>query len=81
MTRPGSKRALVLELLARKQGVTLSELVEATGWLPHTTRAALTGLRQKGHSIERSTRAGGASVYRVVSPGPARRTGKAGNVG
>ena len=25
----------------------------ATGWLPHTTRAALTGLRKKGHVIER----------------------------
>src|SRR3954468_20686070 len=30
---------------------TLDEMVEATGWLPHTTRAALTGLRHKAFDI------------------------------
>jgi hypothetical protein len=43
--RTGSKRALVIGLLQRAKGATLDELVEATGWLPHTTRAAPTGLR------------------------------------
>jgi hypothetical protein len=32
----------------RKSGASLAAMAEATGWLPHTTRAALTGLRQKG---------------------------------
>ncbi len=32
--------------------------VEATDWLPHTTRAALTGLRKKGHTIAKSARDG-----------------------
>jgi hypothetical protein len=31
-------------------------MVEATGWLPHTTRAALTGLRKKGHAVDRRKR-------------------------
>ena len=41
-----SKISLVLELLRHEEGAALAELVEATGWLPHTTRAALTGLRK-----------------------------------
>jgi DNA-binding IclR family transcriptional regulator len=51
-----TKSATVLTLLQREQRVTLPELVAATGWQPHTTRAMLTGLRKKGHAIERSTR-------------------------
>jgi len=46
-----SKSTQVLTLLGRKQGASLEELVSATGWLPHSTRAALTGLRKKGHVI------------------------------
>ena len=46
--REGSKQALVLSLLSRPEGATIDDLHIATGWLPHTTRAALTGLRQKG---------------------------------
>ena len=51
--RSGSKQALVISLLERPTGATLDDLVKATGWLPHTTRAALTALRHKGHAIER----------------------------
>ena len=47
-TKPVSKISMVADLLRRKGGATLAELVAATGWLPHTTRAALTGLRKKG---------------------------------
>ncbi|HWJ70681.1 MAG TPA: DUF3489 domain-containing protein [Sphingobium sp.] len=46
-----SKSMLVLTLLGREQGASLEELAEATGWLPHSTRAALSGLRKKGHAI------------------------------
>lgn len=52
----------VVHLLNRNGGATLDELVEATGWLPHTTRAALTGLKKKGHSIKR-TKVDGISRY------------------
>lgn len=61
---PKGKLGEVVTLLRRKQGATLDELVQATGWLPHTTRAALTGLRQKGHLITR-TKVGDASTYRL----------------
>jgi hypothetical protein len=43
-------------------------MVEATGWLPHTTRAALTGLRKKGHVLEKSKR-DDATCYRIVEAG------------
>ncbi len=64
---PSSKIAMVTNLLRREEGATLTELVEATGWLPHTTRAALTGLRKKGHGIVRESR-DGASCYRIAEP-------------
>lgn len=54
--RAGSKIANVLAFLGRADGATLAELVEATGWLPHTTRAALTRLKKKGHVITKAKR-------------------------
>ncbi|WP_294390543.1 DUF3489 domain-containing protein [uncultured Sphingomonas sp.] len=50
------KSALVLELLQREGGASMAELTSATGWLPHTMRAALTGLRKKGHEVARGKR-------------------------
>jgi hypothetical protein len=64
--RQGSKLAEVMALLGRKQGVAIEELRSTTGWLPHTTRAALTGLRKRGYAIERSRSEQGGSVYRIV---------------
>jgi hypothetical protein len=64
--RAGSKSAAVITLLQREQGATLTEMVEATGWLPHTTRAALTGLRKKGHAIARGKR-GDVTCYSIVA--------------
>ena len=65
-TKPVSKISLVADLLRRKDGATLAELVTATGWLPHTTRAALTGLRKKGHDIERGSR-DGVTIYSIAA--------------
>ena len=65
--RPGSKQAAILDLLQRDQGASLDELIAATGWLPHTTRAALTGLRQRGYGLARSKAADGRTVYRILS--------------
>jgi len=49
-----SKIGEVVILLKRKEGATLDQLVKATGWQKHTVRASLTGLKKKGHAIERS---------------------------
>src|SRR3546814_489680 len=48
VTEPATKKARVVILLQRAGGATLAELVAATGWLPHTPRAALTRLRHPG---------------------------------
>ena len=41
--RQGSKTATVLELLKRKGGVTAQELLDATGWQPHSVRGFISG--------------------------------------
>ena len=46
-----------------------TEMVEATGWLPHTTRAALTGLRHKAFDITKSKEKGNKTVYRLSRAG------------
>ena len=59
-----TKKSQVLELLRRDGGASLPELVAATGWLPHTMRAALTGLRKGGHVVDRFKR-GSETCYRI----------------
>ncbi|MER2268086.1 DUF3489 domain-containing protein [Methylobacterium oxalidis] len=62
-----TKIARLLALLRREDGADLAALAAATGWQPHTIRAALTGLRHKGYVLTRDKRTGdGASVYRVA---------------
>jgi hypothetical protein len=63
----GTKRALVLALLSRDQGASLGEITAATGWQPHSARAALTGLRQSGHAISRTRTAENTTVYHRIA--------------
>ena len=60
-----TKIGKVIALLERKDGATLDEMVKATGWLPHTTRAALTGLKKKGYTIKRDKR-GDVTCYHIM---------------
>lgn len=62
-----TKRAQLIALLERKEGASLDDMVAATGWLPHTVRAALTGLRKSGKTIE-SQKMDGMRTYRIVAP-------------
>jgi len=67
--RSGAKIDGVLQMLDRPEGATLEAMAKATGWLPHTTSAALTGLRRRGFVLERSRDdAVGSSVYRLQRP-------------
>ena len=61
-----TKQSLLLELIGREGGATLEELTSVTGWLPHTTRAAITGLRKRGHDVQ-CQRLDGVSRYMVGS--------------
>jgi DNA-binding IscR family transcriptional regulator len=62
-----SKIDAVLDLLRRSEGATLGEITEATGWQPHSARAVLTGLRRKGHVLEKTKR-GDVTCYRIAEP-------------
>lgn len=63
-----TKAALVRDLLARPEGATLGELVYATGWLPHTTRAALSRIRSAGEPLVKTPGPDGKNAYRIEMP-------------
>lgn len=50
--REGSKQAEVLEMLRRKGGCTLPEIMKATGWQAHTVRGFISGTVGKKLGIE-----------------------------
>jgi len=63
--RPGGKLGILLAAITRPEGATLDDLTAASGWLPHTTRAALTRLRQRGYDV-RLAGAGTRKAYHLV---------------
>ena len=64
--KPMTKSAQIEALLARGDGASLGDLCNATGWLPHTCRAFLTGLRKKGKALERSKAGDSTTMYKLV---------------
>jgi hypothetical protein len=62
-----SKQQHLAALVVRDEGGTLEQMIAITGWLPHTTRAALTGLKKKGYVIS-SDKVDGVRTYRAVAP-------------
>lgn len=66
--RAGTKQATVIDLLARPGGSTLGDLIGATGWLPHTTRAVLSGLRKKGFELSSEKPGDGERRYSIAMP-------------
>ena len=62
-----SKQQQLAALVVRDKGATLDQMIAATGWLPHTTRAALTGLKKKGYVIS-SDKVDGVRTYRGIAP-------------
>lgn len=65
--RPNGKLGAVLSAIEVRGGATLGELVAQTGWLPHSTRAALTQLRKRGYAIALSDR-DGRRAYHLDQP-------------
>lgn len=60
-----TKAATVQKLLSRPKGATLAEITDATGWLPHSARAFMTGLRKKGQDLVRECRTSGETSWRI----------------
>ncbi len=69
--RPGTKQALLIDLLKRKKGATIAEIVEATGWQAHSVRGAISGaLKKKLGLVVTSERIDGRGrTYRIVERG------------
>jgi hypothetical protein len=65
----GSKTNKILDLLKRPGGVTLKELMKATGWQQHSVRGFLSGTLKKrtGTPVESFKSTDGNRTYRVSS--------------
>ncbi len=70
-TRKETKTATVQRLLKRKSGATLAHLQKATGWQPHSVRAALSTLRKAGYTIDKlppKTDSGAVAYHITAAP-------------
>ena len=65
--REGTKQATMIAMLQRKNGATIAEIVEATGWQQHTVRGAFAGALKKklGLNIVSERMDGRGRVYRI----------------
>jgi hypothetical protein len=64
--RGGSKMAQVIEMLQRKSGASISEIMERMGWLRHTVRGFMAGAMKKaGYTVESFKPEGGERSYRL----------------
>ena len=68
-TREGSKASVIVELLIRKDGATLKELMDATGWQAHSVRGFLSGtIRKKmALNVDSAKREDGQRRYSVIT--------------
>jgi hypothetical protein len=66
-TRDGTKQALVIAMLRRREGATIDQIVEATAWRPHTVRGFFAGAlkRKLGLEVTSEKVEGGERVYRI----------------
>ena len=65
-----TKSQQVTDILSREGGATLKEMATLAGWLPHSTRSFMTGLKKKGYVIE-SDKIDGVRRYRIAPNGSA----------
>ncbi|ANK79880.1 MAG: hypothetical protein TEF_03030 [Rhizobiales bacterium NRL2] len=65
--REGTKQALLIEMLRAENGATIAEIVEATGWQPHTVRGAIAGALKKklGLDVTSEKVEGRGRVYKL----------------
>ncbi|CAN5313803.1 hypothetical protein BH10PSE2_BH10PSE2_20490 [soil metagenome] len=58
----------MIDLVSRPGGVTVAQMSEATGWLPHSVRGFMAGDLKKKHGVMLvSEPAEGGRVYRVAA--------------
>ena len=69
--RRGTKQALLIDLLKRKDGASIDVIVKATGWQAHSVRGAISGALKKklGLTVTSEAVDGRGRVYRIVGRG------------
>ena len=67
--RSGSKTAIVLELMRRKEGATLAEIAKATDWQNHSIRGFVSGqvINKMRLEVESTKNEAGQRTYRIVT--------------
>lgn len=65
--RTGTKQAQIIALLQRPEGASIGEIVEATGWLPHSARGLISGGLKKKLNLPITAEkvAGRGTVYKL----------------
>ncbi len=65
--RSGTKQAEVIALLQRPEGASIAEIVERTGWAPHSARGMISGVLSKkfGLAVTSAKQADRGRVYRI----------------
>lgn len=68
-SREGTKEAMLIAMLRRPEGATIAQVIEATGWQPHTVRGAISGALKKKRGLEIASERGesGELVYRIAA--------------
>ena len=62
-----TKKAQLISLLSKNAGSDVDDISKRFGWLSHTTRAAVSGLRKAGYAIScEQTTKGKTSKYRIT---------------
>jgi len=65
--REGSKKQIVLDLLQRKNGATLDEIMKATDWQKHSVRGFIAGaVKKMGHTVESTRSDKGERTYKIT---------------
>ncbi len=73
-SKPKTKRDIICRQMAARNGASIQQLCAATSWQSHSVRAAISGLRKAGYSIERkpAKTAESGAIYRIgAEPGGA----------
>ena len=65
-TKRKTRQDQLRTMLSRKNGATVDKIQSAFGWQPHSVRAAVSGLRKAGATIEKAQTPSG-TAYRLVS--------------
>jgi hypothetical protein len=63
--KPESKKQIVLKML--NEGVTIKQIMEATGWQKHTVHGTIANLKKKENLVITSEKIGNDKIYKTNS--------------